>query len=149
MLFVCLPKILHKHCFQFHFEVKMASRETMLMQNFGVTDKEHYGMLWYFLECLAPRPHYSAPLCHWNAFTAKDLEYALRALRKQYLIIYSFIPDCFYSLFIWKSFYHLLLQEITISTFRVCVKDLPGMESQHDPVTVHYTVIGGNYSSQN
>ena len=20
------------------------------MQNFGVTDKEHYGMLWYFLE---------------------------------------------------------------------------------------------------
>ena len=24
--------------------------ETMLMQNFGVTNKEHYGMLWYFLE---------------------------------------------------------------------------------------------------
>ena len=22
----------------------------MLMQNFGVTSKEHYGMLWYFLE---------------------------------------------------------------------------------------------------
>ena len=22
----------------------------MLMQNFGVTDKEHHGMLWYFLE---------------------------------------------------------------------------------------------------
>ena len=22
----------------------------MLMQNFGVTIKEHYGMLWYFLE---------------------------------------------------------------------------------------------------
>ena len=22
----------------------------MLMQNFGVTNKEHYGMLWYFLE---------------------------------------------------------------------------------------------------
>ena len=21
------------------------------MQNFGVTNKEHYGMLWYFLEC--------------------------------------------------------------------------------------------------
>ena len=21
------------------------------MQNFGVTSKEHYGMLWYFLEC--------------------------------------------------------------------------------------------------
>ena len=24
--------------------------KTMLMQNFGVTIKEHYGMLWYFLE---------------------------------------------------------------------------------------------------
>ena len=22
----------------------------MFMQNFGVTSKEHYGMLWYFLE---------------------------------------------------------------------------------------------------
>jgi len=22
----------------------------MLMQNFGVTNKEHYGMLWYFLK---------------------------------------------------------------------------------------------------
>ena len=24
--------------------------KTMLMQNLGVTNKEHYGMLWYFLE---------------------------------------------------------------------------------------------------
>ena len=24
--------------------------KTMLMQNFGVTNEEHYGMLWYFLE---------------------------------------------------------------------------------------------------
>ena len=24
--------------------------KTMFMQNFGVTNKEHYGMLWYFLE---------------------------------------------------------------------------------------------------
>ena len=24
--------------------------KTMLMQTFGVTSKEHYGMLWYFLE---------------------------------------------------------------------------------------------------
>ena len=44
------------------------------------------------------------------------------------------------------SVYDLWPQEITISTFRVCVKDLAGMESQHDPVTVHYTVIGGKYS---
>ena len=28
MLFVCYPKILHKHCLQFLLEVKMASRET-------------------------------------------------------------------------------------------------------------------------
>ena len=30
----------------------MAPRETetMLMQNFGVKNKEHYGVLWYFLE---------------------------------------------------------------------------------------------------
>ena len=27
----------------------------------------------------------------------------------------------------------------------MCVKDLAGMESQHDPVTVHYTVMGGKY----
>ena len=34
-------------------------------------------------------------------------------------------------------------QEITILSFRVCVKDLAGMESQHDPVTVDYAVNGG------
>ncbi|XP_078359794.1 uncharacterized protein LOC144644227 isoform X4 [Oculina patagonica] len=34
------------------------------------------------------------------------------------------------------------IEEITISYFRVCVKDLAGMESQHDPVTVDYAVIG-------
>ena len=28
----------------------MWTLKTMLMQNFGVTNKEHYGMLWYFLE---------------------------------------------------------------------------------------------------
>ena len=28
MLFVCNPKILHKHCLQFLLEVKMAPRET-------------------------------------------------------------------------------------------------------------------------
>ena len=34
-------------------------------------------------------------------------------------------------------------QEVTISSFRVCVKDLAGMQSQHDPVNVDYAVIGG------
>ena len=53
MLFVCHPKNLHiKHCFQFPSGVKMAQEKlkTMLMQNCGVTKKEQYGMLWYFLE---------------------------------------------------------------------------------------------------
>ena len=52
MLFVCRPKILHKHCLQFLLAVKMAPRETenKAYAKFGVTNKELYGMLWYFLE---------------------------------------------------------------------------------------------------
>ena len=53
-LFVCHSKILHKHCLQFLLGVKMAPRETEnnVYAKFGVTNKEHYGMLWlpYFLE---------------------------------------------------------------------------------------------------
>ena len=50
MLFVCHPQILHKHCLQFLLGVKMAPRETEnnAYAKFGVTNKEHYGMLWYF-----------------------------------------------------------------------------------------------------
>ena len=48
MLFVCHPKILHKHCLQFLLGVKMVPRETE--NSFGVKNKEHHGMLWYFLE---------------------------------------------------------------------------------------------------
>ena len=45
------PKILHKDCFQFLLGPLNSQEKlkTMLMQNFGVTNKEHYGMLWYFL----------------------------------------------------------------------------------------------------
>ena len=52
MLFVRHPQILHKHCLQFLLGVKWPQEKlkTMLMQNLGVTNKEHYGMLWYFLE---------------------------------------------------------------------------------------------------
>ena len=52
MLFVCHRQILHKNCRQFLLGVKMTLKKlkTMLMQNFGVTIKEHYGMLRYFLE---------------------------------------------------------------------------------------------------
>ena len=51
MLFVCHPENLHKHSLQFLLRVKLLQEKlkTMLMQNFGVTSKEHYGMLWYFL----------------------------------------------------------------------------------------------------
>ena len=52
MFFVRHPQILHKHCFQFLLGVKWPQEKlkTMLMQNLGVTNKYHYGMLWYFLE---------------------------------------------------------------------------------------------------
>ena len=37
--------------FNFSWELKWPREKlkTMLMQNFGVTNKEYYGMLWYFL----------------------------------------------------------------------------------------------------
>ena len=51
MLFVCHPKILHKHCLQFplYWELKWPQEKpkTMFIQNVGVTNKEHYGMFWY------------------------------------------------------------------------------------------------------
>ena len=52
MFFVCHPKVLHKLCLQFLLGVKIAPRETEnnAYAKFGVTNKEHYGMLWYFLE---------------------------------------------------------------------------------------------------
>ena len=52
MLFVCHSKILHKRCLKFLLGVEMAPRETEnnAYAKFGVTNKEHYGMLWYFLE---------------------------------------------------------------------------------------------------
>ena len=52
MLYVCHPQILHNHCLQFLLGVKMAPRETEdnHYAKFWVTNKEYYGMLWYFLE---------------------------------------------------------------------------------------------------
>ena len=48
MLFVCHPKILHKHCFQFLLGVKMAPRETEnnAYAKFG-GDKQR--ALWYVM----------------------------------------------------------------------------------------------------
>ena len=38
--------------FSFSWELKWPHKKlkTMLMQNFGLTNKDYYGMLWYFLE---------------------------------------------------------------------------------------------------
>ena len=50
MLFICHPKFCINIVFSFscgHFS-SQEKMKTMLMQNFGVTNKDHYGMLWYF-----------------------------------------------------------------------------------------------------
>ena len=53
MLFVCRPKVLHKHCLQFLLGVKMAPRETENNAYVKLRgDKQR--ALWYvmvFLEC--------------------------------------------------------------------------------------------------
>ena len=50
MLFVCHPKFCISYVFSFSWG-HLNSQEklkTMPMQNFGVKNKEHYGMLWHF-----------------------------------------------------------------------------------------------------
>ena len=52
MLFLRYPKFCISIVFSFawgHFN-SQEKVKTMPMQNFRVTNKEHYGMLWYFLE---------------------------------------------------------------------------------------------------
>ena len=52
MLFLCHPKFCISIVFSFswgHFN-SQEKVKTMPMQNFRVTNKEHYGMLWYLLE---------------------------------------------------------------------------------------------------
>ena len=46
------PKLCTSIVFSFSWELKWpkGKLKTKIMQNFGVTNKEHYGMLWYFLE---------------------------------------------------------------------------------------------------
>ena len=60
MIFVCHPKILKKHCLQFLLRVKMAPRETennAYRKILGLINKEHYSMLWYFLEWPIAKAH--------------------------------------------------------------------------------------------
>ena len=39
----------------------------------------------------------------------------------------------------------LLFQEVGLTAMRICVKDLSGSGSKHDPLSVSYVVIGGLY----
>ena len=47
---IVAPKFYISIVFSFSWELKWPQEKlkTMLMQNFGETNKEHYGMLWYF-----------------------------------------------------------------------------------------------------
>ena len=51
MLFACHPKFSHTLCLQFLLGGNMAPRETEnnAYAKFWGGNKEHYGMLWYFL----------------------------------------------------------------------------------------------------
>ena len=46
ILFVCPSKILQKHCFIFSWYLQWSQEklETMLMQSFGGTNKDYYGV---------------------------------------------------------------------------------------------------------
>ena len=49
------------------FSVSLAEKlKTMLMQNFGVANKERYGMLWYFLEWSIINERVSVMVFHLN-----------------------------------------------------------------------------------
>ena len=50
MHFVCPlpPKCRISKMFSFSWELKWPQERTMLMQNFGGTNKEHYGLLWFW-----------------------------------------------------------------------------------------------------
>ena len=49
MLFVLSPQNFTVFSFSWELKWLQLKLKTMLMQNFGVTNKEHCGMLWYFL----------------------------------------------------------------------------------------------------
>ena len=50
MLFVVTPRFCVSIVFSFFWELKWPQEKlkTTLMQNFGVTNKEHYGMFFFF-----------------------------------------------------------------------------------------------------
>ena len=54
------PKFCISIVFNFSWELTRPQErlKTMLLQNFGVTNKEHYGVLWFFLEWSIARPSF-------------------------------------------------------------------------------------------
>lgn len=44
-----------------------------------------------------------------------------------------------------ENFVSLSLQEVGLETMKICVKDLSGSGSSHDPLTVSYAVTGVRY----
>ena len=88
MLFVCHSKILHiSIVFSCSWELKWPQEKlkTMLMQNFGLTNKEHYCMLWYFLEwSIDKKP------------TDNDIGRALHRYRRGHTYIHTFYFNSHY-----------------------------------------------------
>ena len=76
-----------------HFN-SLEKLKTMIMQNFGVTNKEHYGMLRHFWSgqlCFRIKSrHYKMSI---SSFTVRGLVYA--SDRSMFLIGYIFAPSAY------------------------------------------------------
>ena len=44
------------------------------------------------------------------------------------------------------SFTWVLLQDVDVKGFKVCLKDIQPFDARHDPVTVHYLAVGCEYN---
>ena len=41
------------------------------------------------------------------------------------------------------TLYKFFIQDVGKTAFEVCLKDLPGINGQHEPITVDYAAVGG------
>ena len=98
-------------------------------------------------KCGPTQRHISTSLLIENTFPQALTIDELRGTSLLQFLISQRITDikilCIITIKLIRLLVFFFQQEITISSFRVCVKDLAGMESQHDPVTLDYVVIGG------
>ena len=64
------------HGVSFPWELKWPQEKlkTILMQNFGVTKKEHYGVLWYFLHGVVNYDRYLGMLQTWKSTLSCNLQ---------------------------------------------------------------------------